>query len=98
MIRAPEDCRDMDELRKEIDRLDDRLVKILGERGRYIARAVEIKRVEKLPALIPERVEAVINHVREKAVKEKVDPVLAENVWRVIIDWAVNFEQGKLKR
>jgi isochorismate pyruvate lyase len=98
MIRSPEDCRDMDELRKEIDRIDDRLVKLMGERARYIARAIEIKRVMKLPALIPERVQAVIDHVRAKAVKEKLDPELAENVWRVIVDWAVNFEGGRLKK
>lgn len=98
MIRPPEDCRDMDELRKEIDRIDDRMVKLLAERVRYVTRAVEIKRVAKLPALIPKRVQAVLDHVKSKAAKEKVDPALTESVWRVIIDWAVNYEHGKLKK
>jgi isochorismate pyruvate lyase len=98
MIRAPEDCRDMDELRKEIDRIDKRLVKLLGERVQYIKRAAEIKRVQKIPALVPSRVEAVIAHVKEQATKEGVDPALAEKVWRDIVDWSVNYESNKLKK
>jgi isochorismate pyruvate lyase len=98
MIRAPEDCRDMDEVRKEIDRIDKRLVKSLGERVLYIKRAAEIKRAQKIPALVPSRVEAVITHVKEQAAKEGVDPALAEKVWRDIVDWSVNYESDKLKK
>jgi isochorismate pyruvate lyase len=98
MIRAPEDCRDMDELRKEIDRIDKRLIKSLAERTRYIKRAVEIKRAQKIPALVPARVEAVITHVKEEAVKDGVDPTLADKLWRTILDWSVNYESDKLKK
>lgn len=98
MIRKPEDCRDMDELRKEIDRIDDRLVTLLAERAAYIKRAVEMKRVLKLPAFIPERVEAIITNVKTKSLKQNLDPDLAETVWRTMIDWFVKFEKEKLSK
>ncbi len=97
-MRAPEDCRDMTELRKEIDRIDEHLVKLLAERMTYVKRAVKIKHAEKLPAFIPERVQAVVNRVKEKAAQENLDPVLAEKIWNIIIDWAVNFETEKLDK
>ncbi len=97
MNRKPEDCRDMGELRTEIDRIDDSLVTLFAERETYIHRAVEIKKIMNIPALVPERVEAVINHVRQKATMKKLNVEFAEMIWRAIIDWAVKLESEKLK-
>ena len=97
MMRKPADCRDMSELRAEIDRIDDSLVTILAERESYIYRAVEIKKALNIPALIPERVEAVVAHVKQKAAQKNLNVDFAEMLWRKIIDWAVKLETEKLK-
>ena len=46
----PSDCSSMRELRESIDALDRHVVEFLALRSQYIDRAVELKRVEKLPA------------------------------------------------
>ena len=45
--RAPRDCRDMTEVRAEIDRVDNALVDLIAERFGYVERAWQIKLAEK---------------------------------------------------
>lgn len=96
MRRAPADCRDMTEIRHEIDGLDRDLVALLAVRRGYIARAAEIKRGVGLPARIDERVEDVVARVRAEAAGTGLDPDLAEELWRRLIDWSIALEEGLL--
>ena len=47
----PEDCKNMDEVRTEIDRLDTALVTLIGERFGYVDRAWQLT-MEKIDALL----------------------------------------------
>ena len=65
--RLPADCRDMTEVRAEIDRVDSRLVELIAERFGYVERAWQIKLGEKAAANGPWRNQQVIDRVRAKA-------------------------------
>ena len=41
--REPTDCKDMDQVRAEIDRIDAALVDLIGERFAYVDRAWQLK-------------------------------------------------------
>ena len=86
----------METLRHQIDRIDDALVALLAERLGIVQRVVAVKRREGLPALIPDRVEAVVAHVRARAEVAGAPPDLAEAVWRRLIDWTIAFEDSHL--
>jgi chorismate mutase len=60
----PGDCTSMAQIRAEIDRLDEDLVRLFAERAGYIDRAAEIKAEVDLPARINGRVEEVVGNVR----------------------------------
>ncbi|MGY6632352.1 MAG: chorismate mutase [Alkalilacustris sp.] len=94
--KAPEDCRDMAELRALIDALDAELVARLALRARCIDRAAEIKREVGLPARIPARVEDVVAKVRQRAEVETLDPDLVESLWRRLIEWSIAREEATL--
>lgn len=96
MRKEPRDCRDMDELRVEIDRLDRDLVALLARRAGLIDRAAEIKEAAGLPARIPERVEEVVARVRAAAEGAGLDPDLAERLWRELIEWSIAREAEAL--
>ncbi|PCJ09004.1 MAG: chorismate mutase [Rhodobacteraceae bacterium] len=85
----PQDCRDMAELRGQIDALDERLVALLATRAKYIDQAIALKQVTGWPARIPERVEDVVAKVRSKAGAEGLDPDLVDSLWRQLIDWSI---------
>jgi len=91
MSRAPEQCRDMSELRAEIDRLDRELVAMLAERQGYIERAAEIKQ-DRNVVRDQARIEDVVANVLVAARKAGLDPRIAEPVWRTLIERCIAHE------
>lgn len=76
----------MHRLRQRIDALDHRLVALLAERSRLIDEAARIKAREGLPARIDSRVDEVTQNSRRLAIEEGLDPDLAEQVWRLMVE------------
>lgn len=95
-MKAPADCQTMQDLRVQIDLLDAQIVAKLAERAGYIDRAVVLKQLEQLPARIEDRVEQVVDRVRARAEAEGLDPALAEDLWRRIIEWSIAREEQVL--
>ena len=95
-MRKAGDCTTMTQIRAEIDRLDEELVRLFAERAGYIDRAAEIKAVADLPARIEVRVEDVVGNVRRHANTYGLPPELVEKLWRRLIDWSIAREESKL--
>lgn len=83
---SPRDCRSMAELRNEIDAIDEALIGLLARRTTYIDRAIELKRIEDLPARTNDRVAQVLANVRKTAADANFDADLAETLWRELIE------------
>jgi len=82
----------MAELRVQIDNLDRELIALLAQRARFIDRAITLKQQENLNARINSRVEQVIENVRSQAVAKNLEPDLVEELWRTLIEWAIQRE------
>lgn len=95
--RKPADCRDMAEVRAEIDRVDNMLVDIIAERFGYVERAWQIKLAENTAANVPWRNQQVIDKVRARASERGVPPDLCEALWRQMIGWFIQYEEEKLR-
>ncbi len=94
-IKSPQTCTSMDEVRKEIDRLDEQLVTLIGERFSYVDRAWQLKD-NPADATVPWRIQQVIEKVRQKAEQKNVPPELVEALWRQMIGWFIQYEEEKL--
>ncbi len=90
--KSPQNCMNMQDLRVLIDEIDRDLVAKIALRVECIEQAAKLKIEAGLPAHIPERIEAVISNVRERAIELGSPPDLVENIWRIMIDWAVKHE------
>jgi isochorismate pyruvate lyase len=88
---APDDCRVMEEVRAEIDRLDRALVKLMAERQAYIEAAARIKDRQD-EVRLEWRIEDVVAKVLAAAAKEGLSPDIAEPVWRMLIDRCIAHE------
>lgn len=89
--RPPGQCRDMTELRAEIDRIDRALVKLLSERQRYIERAAEIKS-DRIAVRDQARIDDVLAKVLNEAGKAGLSKEIAEPVWRTLVESSILFE------
>lgn len=97
MTRLPADCENMEHVRAEIDRLDDALVDLMAERFGYVERAWQLK-AQPQDAVVPWRIQQVIDHVRARAAEKGLSPELAEALWRQMIGWFVQYEEEKLSQ
>ncbi len=98
MMARFDDIPDMPALRAQIDALDARLIALLAERSALIDRAAQIKSREGLPARIDVRVEEVTANARRLAGEQGLDPDLAEQLWRAMMEHFIAQEERILSR
>ncbi|MEO1309756.1 MAG: chorismate mutase [Pseudomonadota bacterium] len=95
MPKAAPDCASMDDVRVEIDRLDNAIVDLIAERWTYVDRAWQLKS-NPSEATVPWRIRQVIERVRARAEGQGLPPALAEALWRQLIGWGIQYEEEKL--
>lgn len=91
--KSPSECQTKDEVRAEIDRIDQALLALFAERHAYVHRIADLKESEE-EAYDPQRIEAIVKKMRERAKAQKLDPDQAELIWRTLIGWNINYEKG----
>jgi isochorismate pyruvate lyase len=95
--RAPAECKDLADVRVEIDRIDNALVDQIAERLGYVERAWQLKLQLRQEANVPWRNQQVIDKVRARASERGVPPDLCEALWRQMIGWFIQYEEEKLR-
>ena len=95
-IIPPAQCQSMDEVRREIDRIDEQLVALIAERFGYVDRAWQLKMGTGESATVPWRIQQVIDKVRARAEQHDLPPELVEAIWRQMIGWFIQYEEERL--
>ena len=90
-------CNSLEEVRANIDRIDDEIIKLIAERGIYVAQASAFKKDEE-GVKDTGRVEKVITKVREKAKEYGADPDMVEAFYREMISRFVNMEMSEFHK
>ena len=85
-------CRTLADVRREIDRLDRRIVRLLSERSGYVGEAARIK--ERASQIVDRaRIEAVVEKARGRATTLGADADTIERIYRAMIDSFIAFER-----
>jgi len=95
--RDAQKCDNMEEVRLEIDRIDQAMVDLICERFAYVDRAWQLKN-SPADARVPWRIQQVIDRVRAHAEKNNLPPELVEALWRQMIGWFIQYEEEKLRK
>ena len=88
---APAECRTMAEVRHGIDRLDEQIVALLGERFRYMDAAARIKQ-NRAAVRDEARKAEVIGNARRIAARAGVPASVAEEVYERLIEGSIAYE------
>lgn len=89
-------CNSLQEVREEIDILDDKLVELISQRSHLIRQAASFKNsVEEVRA--EERIEYVMQKVRKKAIALDVSPNLISELFKIMIDEMVETEISEFR-
>lgn len=89
-------CNSLEEVRENIDRIDDEIIKLIAERGTYVVQASAFKKDEE-GVKDTGRVERVIEKVREKAIEYGASPEMIEALYREMISRFINMELSEFE-
>lgn len=84
-------CNSLEEVRTNIDRIDNEIIRLIAERGTYVIQASQFKKDED-DVKDTGRVEKVIAKAREKAEEYGADSDMIEAIYREMISRFVNME------
>ena len=90
-------CESLAEVRENIDRIDNEIIKLIAERGGFVRQAAAFKKNED-GVRDSGRVEAVIAKARDKAAKYGAEPDVVETVYRNMIAAFIGMEMKEFNK
>jgi isochorismate pyruvate lyase len=89
-------CNSLEEVRQEIDILDDKLVELISKRSHLIRQAAAFKNsVDEVKA--EERIDFIMQKVRHKAIELDVSPNLISDLFKIMINEMVETEIAEFR-
>ena len=89
-------CNSLQEVREEIDILDNKLVELISQRSHLIRQAASFKNsVEEVKAI--DRVDFIMQRVRHKAIELDVSPNMISELFTIMIDEMVETEISEFR-
>ncbi len=95
-MKIPSACNSLDDVRREIDRIDEQAIALLSQRGEYVRTAARFKTSESHVAA-PDRQSAMLAVRRQWAQREGLDPDFIERLYRLIVDHFIAREMDHWK-
>ncbi len=90
-MKKPETCTTIEEVREQIDALDEQIIGLIGKRGEYVKAASRFKSDE-AAVRAPERVRALLQSRKGMAARAGLDPDVIANVYRLLVDYFIDEE------
>ena len=89
--------KNLNEVRRNIDKVDNLLVKLIAEREFYAKEAVKFK-IDRRQIIDRKRINAVLTRVKKLSKKYKVNSVIVEKIWKLMIKNFIFLENKLFKR
>ena len=96
-IAKVKDCTTMQDVRREVNALDDVLVPLLVERVGYMTQAARIKQGAE-QVRDEARIQAIVDRVRERATAEGGDADVMEAIYRSLMEACIAYEHREFAR
>ncbi|MFN3848853.1 MAG: isochorismate lyase [Spirosomataceae bacterium] len=91
MIKTPEECQDMNDIRLEIDDLDKQIIGLIGKRFGYVKAAAKFK-TSATAVAAPERFKAMLIKRREWAIENGLSPDAIEKLYTDLVNHFIEEE------
>ena len=89
--------KNLKEVRKNIDNVDTRIVKLIAEREFYAREAVKFK-TDRSQIIDRKRINAVLSRVKKLSKKYKINNLNVEKIWKLIIQNFIILENKLFKK
>tara|TARA_B100000953_G_scaffold251343_1_gene214111 strand:+ start:73 stop:363 length:291 start_codon:yes stop_codon:yes gene_type:complete len=94
---SPINKKKLNKLRKSIDNLDNFFIKLVKKRTSIVKQVMKIKE-SKSQIVDKKRIKFILNQVRKKSIKNKIDPKLTNRIWKNMILSYIDYERRNFKK
>ncbi len=87
----------LSKIRKELDKLDDSLIKIIKKRTNLVKRVLALKE-RKNQIVDQKRINLILRNIKKKSLKNNIDPKITNKIWRNMIYAYIDFERRNFNK
>jgi len=84
-------------LRKELDKVDNNLLKIIHKRTKIVKKVLALKSYKK-EIVDKKRISSILKKIKKESLKKNIDPKITQRIWKNIIWSYINFEKKNFKK
>ena len=86
----------LNNLRNELDSLDNTLLKIIKKRTAIVKQVLKLKDY-KYQIVDKKRIKIILNRIKKKSIKSKIDPKITNHIWKNMIKSYIDYERRNFK-
>ena len=94
---SPDKRKKLNILRKKLDLLDNRLIKLIKIRTDIVKEVLKLK-TYKNEIVDKKRISKILKNIRRKSIKNKIDPKITNRIWKNMIMSYIDFERRNFKK
>ena len=87
----------LSKIRKELDKLDDSLIKIIKKRTNLVKKVLELKE-RKNQIVDKKRINLILRNIRKKSLMNNIDPKITNKIWKNMIYAYIDFERRNFNK
>ena len=95
-LKNPKDCQSLEDVRDEIDKIDEHILSLFSERHKYVEEIVRFKN-DKNAIIAQERKDKVILQRKEWAAQMRLNPDTFEKMYILLVESNIAHEMQLLK-
>tara|TARA_B100001540_G_C15641927_1_gene566980 strand:- start:13 stop:303 length:291 start_codon:yes stop_codon:yes gene_type:complete len=94
---SPEKFKKLEKLRKKLDKLDNSFIKLIKKRTVLVNQVLKLKDY-KNQIVDNSRIKKILNQIKNKSIKNKIDPKITEKIWINMIRAYIDYEKRNFKK
>ena len=94
---SPDKKKRLNILRKKLDSLDNKLIKLVKQRTNIVSDVLKLK-THKYEIVDKKRISIILKNIKNKSIKNKIDPKITNRIWRNMISAYIDFERRNFKK
>ncbi len=94
---SPNNNKKLKVLRKSLDKLDNLFIKLIKKRTSLVKEVLKLK-VNKNQIVDKKRIKFILNQIKKKSIKNKIDPKITNRIWKNMIYSYIDYERRNFKK
>ena len=94
---SPNNKKKLNKLRKSLDKLDNLFIKLIKKSTNLVKEVLKLKE-SKNQIIDRKRIRFILNQIRKKSIKNKIDPKITKRIWINMIYSYIDFEKRNFKK